>query len=264
MDETGRLCRASVSGGSRVREIQPVGRLRHRQIKIKTLPEHFFTGGRAQSGASLLQTASVRLGKNALLHRRFRNQSVIDPGKKEHADFSKPRPLDIADHDLILARRNDADRDLLKSSVENLLIFLHGHPLISEHDGNPVQQVHNGPVELRIFLCSCRVARPGKTIAHLLQPVLKPMAHNQAVQHLCPVFRRHLPPVKSLMKFPHLTGKFFTQPVVAENRGFSTLILRIGAARTALRHPRPLFVIFFPSAHAERAHIGFHIVGFLS
>ncbi len=127
-----------------------------------------------------LQKFAVNIGENTARPAAFRNNSVIDAGKKQRPYFTHTRALNIPDNHFIHVLRYGPDLDFGKARVENIRKFFHRQFLIAKQRTNLLQKLHDKPVNLFIFL------RPDKIVFRLKHcGILRQLLRNLRLLNKC-------------------------------------------------------------------------------
>ena len=151
-DQIRRTLCLSLRVGLGVGKIQTPGRFRQIQIQIKALDIHGFPRRWRQCYLTAVEKFPVRLGQQTGSSPVFRDNSIVDPRKKQYLNVFQSGTLHLTKQHLICRRRDDAHPHLLKSHIEKLSVLLRRDRLAAKHLHHFIEQFHDHSVNLAVFL----------------------------------------------------------------------------------------------------------------
>ena len=200
------------------------------------------------------QLLAVIFRENAAARVVARNQPVIHADEKQHADVLQTRPFIITDQYLVRRRRNNADRRLCKTCLQNFLILRQRHLLLTQHLDDLVQQFHDNSIDLVVFFRKRLLSLLLKLLPPLLEFFLHLILYRQRVQSLRPLPHRGIFFLHPLRKRLHFSIKLLPQKIALRH------FIRLDAAVA----PRPGFPIRFQPADSKCDYIIFHCICFFT
>ena len=134
------------------------------KIKIKLLNTGFFFRSRCQSDSGILEPLPVMLGDQSLRRHNPRHQIIIRSQENQSLDILQTRSLNITRHYFVQTWRNHSHSRLLEPGIQKFWIFLEWNIFISKKSNKLIKELHDSPVNLRIFLCQCQLPRLRKLV----------------------------------------------------------------------------------------------------
>ena len=236
------------------RKIEPFRRFRQISVQMEFLLIHRLPRRRGQLRIRPFQLLAVIFRENAAARVVPRNQAVVHTDEKQHADVLQTRPFIITDQYLVRRRRNNADRRLCKTCLQNFLILRQRHLLLTQHLDDLVQQFHDNSIDLVVFFRKRLLSLLLKLLPPLLEFFLHLILYRQRVQSLRPLPHRGIFFLHPLRKRLHFSIKLLPQKIALRH------FIRLDAAVA----PRPGFPIRFQPADSKCDYIIFHCICFFT